>query len=263
MAALARLGAINPSVGGAKWCSTCGANVPENSYQHHAHSCPANGPTRTNRHTNVKAVIEKVVTELPGRLLDVLDEPTAGDFYVRREVADAPTGTRHRGDFLVRVRGDDGLRYFCDLVISYPNINTTGLGSGKGAQCRAKEQEKANHYNKNYIIPDSELVPFAFQPNGYMGPAATRALREWSWASASALARTVALTFPSDTPLIDKRKEIAQIAKKKYLDLLFSARARISAAVVSYTVPALRRLLRSSPSIPLAEGVLPLGTGTA
>jgi hypothetical protein len=246
-AILARIGAINPSHDGAKVCTLCAGAIAEKSFAHHAHACTANKGLRTTRHTRVSGVIQHVVVSLPGRLFTVQHEPPVADHYPRR--ADAPpveADTQHRGDFIVLHNNSPNVRFMCDLVITYPNKKTAGLGEGKGVQCARMEAVKLDHYNKSYVIPQKELVPFACQPNGFIGRAATVALRQWCWSAATAQAKAAAGPLPKDKPLAQHQADIRSSTRTKYMNYLSSARARIGATIVSATAPQHQRFLRSA-----------------
>lgn len=245
--ALTRIGAINPAHKRKLACAKCGEAVQAKSYAHHAHSCQASKGYRTSRHARVNGTLQRVVESLPGKLFSVQHEPLVEDLYARRaDVTMAEHDTKHRGDLLVLHRGNSNVRYLCDLVITYPNSKTAGVGDGKGAQCANAEARKLSHYNKFYRIPEKELVPFAVQPNGFMGHSSTRVLRDWCWSAAMAHAQTNAGPCPKDKPQAQHDKDIRAAAKTKYFELLSTARARIGASIVSWTVPQISSLLRSA-----------------
>jgi hypothetical protein len=245
LAAIERMGGIDPARGRPAACKVCTQTVGgKTSAQHHVRGCPGTKRFHSSRHAHVKGVILSVARHLPGAPYTVADEPPVAPLYPRSASSDAPN-TEHRGDILLRHRGNPTTRYLADLVISYPDSATKGMGEGKGVQCAEMERVKRNHYNRHYTIPERDLVPLAFQPNGYAGPAATAALRTWCRTGAALHAQIAAASFPLSLTSAEKRQKTDQLARSKYLDLLFSARARIGAAIVSESVPQLRVLLQS------------------
>ena len=60
--------------------------------------------------------------------------------------------------------------YLLDLVITHPIADRCGQSlsvDNAGSAATAAHKRKITMYNKHFVIPDSCLVPFAFETSGY------------------------------------------------------------------------------------------------
>jgi hypothetical protein len=72
--------------------------------------------------------------------------------------------------------------YLIDLVISHPIADRCGLSlsvTDTGSAAAAAHQGKLTKYNKHFVIPDSCLVPFAFETSGYADPRTVAFLKRY------------------------------------------------------------------------------------
>ena len=94
-------------------------------------------------------------------------EPEVSLFYPRTSSTLAIDDSAQRADIHVRMGLID---YLIDLVITHPIADRCGQSltvAAAGSAAAAAHQRKLTMYNKHFVIPDSCLVPFAFETSGY------------------------------------------------------------------------------------------------
>ncbi len=135
---------------------------------------------RSSHHKHAKEMILTVLQEF-ARLGSIIDksEPEVSQFYPRTSSTLAPDDSARRADIYVRMGTID---YLIDLVISHPIADRCGLSlsvTDTGSAAAAAHQGKLTKYNKHFVIPDSCLVPFAFETSGYADPRTVAFLKRY------------------------------------------------------------------------------------
>jgi hypothetical protein len=123
---------------------------------------------RSGHHKHVKAILLTLLQEF-ARLGSIVEqsEPEVSHFYQRTSSTLATDDSARRADIHVRMGLID---YLIDLVITHPIADRCGQSltvAAAGSAAAAAHQRKVTMYNKHFVIPDSCLVPFAFETSGF------------------------------------------------------------------------------------------------
>ena len=169
-------------------CNIC--NVPAADGLH-ALTCKAMNGYVQRRHTEVKLVIYKELSSIPGAR--VFLERDLGDYCQRKPQADAAATKRKqpksspsdrkqvdRGKFMdiIRMETDTDRIQFIDVVIGHPS-EANNKDAGVPGQC-AEFHERQKHalYDPKWVFtPDQTLVPFAIETGGAWGEEAISFLK--------------------------------------------------------------------------------------
>jgi hypothetical protein len=151
---------INPTQ-----CPSCQTHITEDG--HHAFSCPALRPKRTQRHTRVQDAVLSATRNLKHQNIRVTPNKNM-DSYVRTPAGNA-ANVKHRMD-IEYINTNEGPKstYAVDFVVTGVTNSTLALRSAAGVG----EKAKVDHYTKYYHIPevDKRLVPWAIEaPGGAWG----------------------------------------------------------------------------------------------
>ena len=160
----ASLGAAAPLNG---MCTRCGKPCDERGL--HALVCKSTGGKRNSRHKAVKYSLMRVVRQVPS--VSVLNEPPVDQYYKWRAAVPRDQRTNRRADVAVIDQDQaEGPTSLIDIVVEHRGQEACAEEGATATVAASGEAKKISLYTKLFTMNNADIIPFAMESNGALGP---------------------------------------------------------------------------------------------